>query len=113
MLRTALRRPRFWQTPPMHCPACQADIPPEDVNIAADTAMCRGCGELSRPSDAVAGKRIGLGDASLGELLIGWLFITPFVLIGPGTAAPVGRSASARRSPARGWRGSRPRSAAT
>ena len=149
----------------MDCPSCHANIPPDDVNVAADTAMCRGCGELSRPSDAVAGERIGLGDASpdeppsgcsfeddgldrvwrastrswtlggffllfstfwclvtsvfvallsaatlnaigidtgfkpeiktdsgapfgdsTGELLIGWLFMTPFILIGLGTA---------------------------
>ncbi len=35
------------------CPHCGAVIPAEDVNVAQDVALCRGCGQTSRFSDLV------------------------------------------------------------
>ncbi len=35
------------------CPHCGAVIPADDVNVAQDVALCRGCGQTSRFSDLV------------------------------------------------------------
>ena len=52
------------------CGDCGAAIGGEDVNVAADTAYCRACGALSRPSrmlaDAEAGVDTALDDVPSG-----------------------------------------------
>ncbi len=52
------------------CGECGAAIAGEDVNVAADTAYCRACGALSRPSrmlaDAEAGVDTALDDVPSG-----------------------------------------------
>ena len=35
------------------CPDCAAIIPPDDINVAADTAMCRACGIMHKAADLV------------------------------------------------------------
>jgi hypothetical protein len=42
------------------CGKCAAGIAPADVNIAADTAYCRACGSLSRPSVMLADGDAGI-----------------------------------------------------
>lgn len=37
------------------CPACNAPIAPDDVNIQADIARCASCGDVFRPGSRVAG----------------------------------------------------------
>src|SRR4051812_10763885 len=33
------------------CPHCASSLAPEDINVEADTALCRSCGEAARFSD--------------------------------------------------------------
>lgn len=35
------------------CAECQREVPADDVNVAADTAYCRGCGTLTKLSELV------------------------------------------------------------
>jgi hypothetical protein len=34
----------------LYCPACARPLEPEQINLQTDLALCRACGELSRPS---------------------------------------------------------------
>jgi len=38
------------------CPNCQTPIPPDDINIARDTALCRACSALTAVSSVVHGQ---------------------------------------------------------
>lgn len=40
-----------------NCPACGEALPSESINIAEGVALCAVCGQLSRLSDVVSGKR--------------------------------------------------------
>lgn len=77
------------------CPTCQAEIPVEDVNVAAGVALCRGCANVCRLADLAgaaapatthqrterpAGTKIELAEA--GERLI--------VAMPRGAARPLG-----------------------
>ena len=52
------------------CGECGAAIGGEDVNVAADTAYCRACGALSRPSRLLADAEAGL-DTALDDVPAG------------------------------------------
>lgn len=45
----------------MDCLHCRVAIADADINVGADTALCRSCGRLSRPSDALKDQGIDLG----------------------------------------------------
>ena len=46
------------------CPKCQIEIPLEDVNVAADIALCRRCGQTQSYADLLEGRDIGPIDLS-------------------------------------------------
>ena len=43
----------------VQCPKCHADVPPANVNVAADTVWCAACNEAFALSDLVDGVREG------------------------------------------------------
>ena len=47
----------------MTCDSCGGEIGGEDVNVKADTAYCRSCGTLSKPSRLLADAEAGVDDA--------------------------------------------------
>lgn len=46
------------------CPKCGRELPLDDVNVAADTALCRECAEVFSLSEIVEGGRADEGDGS-------------------------------------------------
>jgi hypothetical protein len=51
------------------CPKCQREIPPADVNVAADVAFCRPCNEALQLSDLVEDGEEASGAAPPPEML--------------------------------------------
>ena len=51
----------------LRCAECGSEIGGDDVNIAADTAYCRACGHLSRPSELLADSDAGLDGVDVGD----------------------------------------------
>jgi hypothetical protein len=49
----------------VQCPKCHVDVPPANVNVAADTVWCAGCTEAFSLSDLVDGTREGTGEAEV------------------------------------------------
>jgi len=46
------------------CPSCGGKLPLESINLAEGVALCPGCGQLSRLSDVVSGRRPAVEDFS-------------------------------------------------
>lgn len=87
---------------PVICPSCSRELPLSDINIEADTALCRACGNLFAPSALAGGlpaPRVDLtsppGGVSVervgGQTVITAstrspmaLFFVPFVLVWSG-----------------------------
>ncbi|MGQ9652395.1 MAG: hypothetical protein ACUVXJ_20070, partial [Phycisphaerae bacterium] len=49
----------------LQCPACRNVVPAADVNVGADVARCMACGEVFRPSAAMASSANAAMDESL------------------------------------------------
>ena len=75
------------------CPSCQATIPPEDVNVGTDLALCRACGKTTAFSSIAGIERLPKVDLSAppphvkvgttldNQLLIVYKRISPIVFI--------------------------------
>lgn len=50
---------------PIRCRKCAETIPPDDFNVAADTAFCRACGTPQRFSEAVRFEEADWGDPNV------------------------------------------------
>jgi hypothetical protein len=49
----------------VQCPKCRADVPPANVNVAADTVWCAGCSEAFALSDLVGKRDDPVGEAPI------------------------------------------------